>query len=123
MFFQESMKRKAVGIWFCARCRKVVAGGAWVYRYFSPSCHLAYQNVTVNFNPLSHNDDLMLMRTKPFENIVAKGENAGISIFTFSHFVFYPFKAELHHMHQNEIAYALNLDQAKLLSCRNGLNR
>ncbi|XP_033762909.1 60S ribosomal protein L37a [Pecten maximus] len=28
---KETMKRKAVGIWSCRRCRKTVAGGAWVY--------------------------------------------------------------------------------------------
>merc|ERR1711872_409376 len=28
---KDSMKRKAVGIWSCSKCRKVVAGGAWVY--------------------------------------------------------------------------------------------
>merc|ERR1711970_951142 len=28
---KEAMKRKAVGIWECSRCAKVVAGGAWVY--------------------------------------------------------------------------------------------
>merc|ERR1712033_121234 len=26
-----AMKRKAVGIWSCNRCAKVVAGGAWAY--------------------------------------------------------------------------------------------
>ena len=31
-YFQEAMKRKAVGIWNCQRCKKTVAGGAWVYR-------------------------------------------------------------------------------------------
>uniref|UniRef100_A0A8W8MAL1 60S ribosomal protein L37a n=1 Tax=Magallana gigas TaxID=29159 RepID=A0A8W8MAL1_MAGGI len=30
---KDAMKRKAVGIWSCSRCRKTVAGGAWVYRY------------------------------------------------------------------------------------------
>ena len=30
--FQDSMKRKAVGIWGCTKCKKIVAGGAWVYR-------------------------------------------------------------------------------------------
>lgn len=29
--FQESMKRQAVGIWKCAKCHKIVAGGAYVY--------------------------------------------------------------------------------------------
>ena len=33
VYFQEAMKRKAVGIWNCQRCKKTVAGGAWVYRY------------------------------------------------------------------------------------------
>lgn len=28
---QDSMKRSCVGIWSCNRCRRVVAGGAWVY--------------------------------------------------------------------------------------------
>ncbi|KAJ8313611.1 hypothetical protein KUTeg_008172 [Tegillarca granosa] len=28
---KDAMKRKAVGIWACRRCRKVVAGGAWTY--------------------------------------------------------------------------------------------
>ncbi|KAK7499346.1 hypothetical protein BaRGS_00009321 [Batillaria attramentaria] len=28
---KDSMKRRAVGIWGCSKCRKVVAGGAWVY--------------------------------------------------------------------------------------------
>ncbi len=28
---KESMKRKAVGIWSCKKCKKTVAGGAWVY--------------------------------------------------------------------------------------------
>ncbi|XP_062569982.1 large ribosomal subunit protein eL43-like [Saccostrea cucullata] len=28
---KDSMKRQAVGIWSCSRCRKTVAGGAWVY--------------------------------------------------------------------------------------------
>ena len=28
---KDSMKRKSVGIWACNKCRKVVAGGAWVY--------------------------------------------------------------------------------------------
>merc|ERR1712045_521596 len=28
---KESMKRKAAGIWGCKSCRKVVAGGAYVY--------------------------------------------------------------------------------------------
>lgn len=27
---KDSVKRTAVGIWECRRCRKVVAGGAWV---------------------------------------------------------------------------------------------
>jgi large subunit ribosomal protein L37Ae len=27
--FQDSVKRKAVGIWECKSCRKVIAGGAW----------------------------------------------------------------------------------------------
>jgi len=30
--FKDCMKRRAVGIWACKSCRKVVAGGAWVYR-------------------------------------------------------------------------------------------
>lgn len=25
------MKRSVVGIWACKRCKRVVAGGAWVY--------------------------------------------------------------------------------------------
>lgn len=25
------MKRAVVGIWSCKRCKRVVAGGAWVY--------------------------------------------------------------------------------------------
>jgi len=25
------MKRACVGIWSCKRCKRVVAGGAWVY--------------------------------------------------------------------------------------------
>lgn len=25
------MKRSCVGIWNCKRCKRVVAGGAWVY--------------------------------------------------------------------------------------------
>lgn len=29
--FQDSMKRACVGIWSCKRCKRVVAGGAWVY--------------------------------------------------------------------------------------------
>ncbi|CAI2324886.1 unnamed protein product [Caenorhabditis sp. 36 PRJEB53466] len=28
---KEAMKRKATGIWNCAKCHKVVAGGAYVY--------------------------------------------------------------------------------------------
>lgn len=28
---QDSMKRACVGIWSCKRCKRVVAGGAWVY--------------------------------------------------------------------------------------------
>ncbi|CAG0880077.1 unnamed protein product, partial [Cyprideis torosa] len=28
---KESMKRKCVGIWSCKRCRRVVAGGAYVF--------------------------------------------------------------------------------------------
>ncbi|ESP01895.1 hypothetical protein LOTGIDRAFT_225011 [Lottia gigantea] len=28
---KDSMKRKAVGIWACKKCHKVVAGGAWTY--------------------------------------------------------------------------------------------
>merc|ERR1711937_935150 len=28
---KEAMKRRAVGIWGCIRCKKVVAGGAYVY--------------------------------------------------------------------------------------------
>ncbi|XP_064614196.1 large ribosomal subunit protein eL43 [Liolophura sinensis] len=28
---KDAMKRRAVGIWGCKSCRKVVAGGAWVY--------------------------------------------------------------------------------------------
>merc|ERR1711893_220048 len=28
---QENMKRRATGIWKCKSCRKVVAGGAYVY--------------------------------------------------------------------------------------------
>ncbi|KAH3721521.1 60S ribosomal protein L37a [Dreissena polymorpha] len=28
---KDGMKRRAVGIWACKNCRKVVAGGAWVY--------------------------------------------------------------------------------------------
>ena len=31
--FQNSMKRKCVGIWNCNKCQKVIAGGAWVPRY------------------------------------------------------------------------------------------
>jgi hypothetical protein len=27
--FQDSVKRKAVGIWNCSGCKKVIAGGAW----------------------------------------------------------------------------------------------
>jgi len=27
---KDSVKRQAVGIWSCGRCRKTVAGGAWV---------------------------------------------------------------------------------------------
>ena len=30
--FKDSMKRRAVGIWGCTKCKKIVAGGAWVYR-------------------------------------------------------------------------------------------
>lgn len=28
---QDAMKRACVGIWSCKRCKRVVAGGAWVY--------------------------------------------------------------------------------------------
>ena len=28
---QEAMRRRAAGIWSCKGCRKVVAGGAYVY--------------------------------------------------------------------------------------------
>ncbi|KAK4873694.1 hypothetical protein RN001_013054 [Aquatica leii] len=28
---KDSMKRSCVGIWTCKRCKRVVAGGAWVY--------------------------------------------------------------------------------------------
>uniref|UniRef100_A0ABD2XQH9 60S ribosomal protein L37a n=1 Tax=Trichogramma kaykai TaxID=54128 RepID=A0ABD2XQH9_9HYME len=28
---KESMKRSVVGIWSCKRCKRVVAGGAWVF--------------------------------------------------------------------------------------------
>lgn len=28
---QDSMKRACVGIWSCKRCKRVVAGGAYVY--------------------------------------------------------------------------------------------
>ncbi|RZF45815.1 hypothetical protein LSTR_LSTR011774 [Laodelphax striatellus] len=28
---KDAMKRKCVGIWACKRCKRVVAGGAWVY--------------------------------------------------------------------------------------------
>lgn len=30
-FLQDAMKRTCVGIWSCKRCRRTVAGGAWVY--------------------------------------------------------------------------------------------
>jgi hypothetical protein len=33
IFLQTSMKRKCVGIWRCNKCRKTIAGGAWVPRY------------------------------------------------------------------------------------------
>ncbi|XP_054266474.1 60S ribosomal protein L37a isoform X1 [Macrosteles quadrilineatus] len=28
---KEAMKRSCVGIWNCKRCKRTVAGGAWVY--------------------------------------------------------------------------------------------
>jgi hypothetical protein len=28
---QDAMKRTCVGIWACKRCKRTVAGGAWVY--------------------------------------------------------------------------------------------
>ncbi|CAG7728607.1 unnamed protein product [Allacma fusca] len=28
---KDAMKRTCVGIWSCKRCRRTVAGGAWVY--------------------------------------------------------------------------------------------
>jgi len=28
-FFQDNVKRQAVGIWKCSACKKVIAGGAW----------------------------------------------------------------------------------------------
>ncbi|CAI9728267.1 ribosomal L37a [Octopus vulgaris] len=28
---KDAVKRKAVGIWNCKSCRKIVAGGAWSY--------------------------------------------------------------------------------------------
>jgi large subunit ribosomal protein L37Ae len=28
---KDAMKRSCVGIWSCKRCKRVVAGGAWVY--------------------------------------------------------------------------------------------
>lgn len=31
------MKRKAVGIWECRGCRKVIAGGAWQMGYGAPA--------------------------------------------------------------------------------------
>lgn len=31
IFSQEAMKRSVVGIWSCKRCKRTVAGGAWVY--------------------------------------------------------------------------------------------
>merc|ERR1712058_212350 len=31
LLWKGSMRRKAVGIWYCSRCAKTVAGGAWVY--------------------------------------------------------------------------------------------
>merc|ERR1712011_27339 len=34
---KESMKRSAAGIWGCKSCRKVVAGGAYVYTTYSSS--------------------------------------------------------------------------------------
>ncbi|MGH0121074.1 UNVERIFIED_CONTAM: hypothetical protein FKN15_069277 [Acipenser sinensis] len=30
---KTKMKRKAVGIWSCGSCMKIVAGGAWTYKY------------------------------------------------------------------------------------------
>lgn len=30
-YFQDAMKRACVGIWSCKRCKRTVAGGAWVY--------------------------------------------------------------------------------------------
>ncbi|KAG9489206.1 hypothetical protein GDO78_005284 [Eleutherodactylus coqui] len=29
---KTKMKRKAVGIWHCGSCMKIVAGGAWTYK-------------------------------------------------------------------------------------------
>ncbi|EEB86677.1 hypothetical protein MPER_16284, partial [Moniliophthora perniciosa FA553] len=26
---KDSVRRKAVGIWYCSSCRKTIAGGAW----------------------------------------------------------------------------------------------
>nr|CAJ17431.1 ribosomal protein L37Ae [Calomera littoralis] len=28
---KDAMKRSCVGIWSCKRCKRIVAGGAWVY--------------------------------------------------------------------------------------------
>lgn len=32
ILIQNTMKRKCVGIWHCNKCKKTIAGGAWVPR-------------------------------------------------------------------------------------------
>ena len=48
LLLQNSMKRTCVGIWNCNKCKKTIAGGAWVPRCVL-CCYKLYTNVLDQF--------------------------------------------------------------------------
>ena len=54
-------------------------------------------------NRLPHNPNFWRpWKKKSFENFVGNGENAGTSIFSFSHYIFYPVTEKSHYFSKNE---------------------
>ena len=58
------MKRKCVGIWHCNKCRKTIAGGAWVPRYAYNE--IMYFLVVVTNHPPILNSMLYIFATSTY---------------------------------------------------------
>ena len=90
---------------------------------------LLFPKCFLQFNTLSHNPNLIILtnlRKKSCENIVGKGENAGIQHFLLFPHYFLPFPNQVS-ISDSQLylssAITLNLVQSKILSFGNGLRQ